>query len=159
MSPCITAGASTLVSGVLAFGLVLVPTVLMGSTLPVLVTYCVRTIPNIGRWTGALYYVNTLGSAIACILAGMFTMRLLGESGSVKAAACINTVVGTVALAYHFTKGAHESSGDPTNARRSPSDGVAAFFVRSSGVCRQTVKRFFGSQLFFCLPRRRRSLI
>ncbi len=110
-----TAGASTLVGGVLAFGLVLVPTVLMGSTLPVLVTYCVRTIPNIGRWTGALYYVNTLGSAIACILAGMFTMRLFGESGSVKAAACINTVVGTVALAYHFTKGAHESSGEPTS--------------------------------------------
>ena len=99
-----TAGASTLISGMLAFGLVLVPTVLMGSTLPVLVTYCVRLIPNIGRWTGALYYVNTLGSAIACIFAGVFTMRVLGESGSVRAAACINTIVGTVALVYHFTK-------------------------------------------------------
>jgi spermidine synthase len=107
-----TAGASTLTTGILAFALVLVPTVLMGSTLPVLVTYCVRVIPNIGRWTGALYYVNTLGSALACILAGMFTMRLLGESGSVRAAACINAVVGTVALVYHFARGTSARSGE-----------------------------------------------
>lgn len=109
-----TAGVSTFATGILAFALVLVPTVFMGSTLPVLVTYCVRVIPNIGRWTGALYYVNTLGSALACILAGMFTMRLLGESGSVRAAACINAVVGTVALVYHFARGTAASSAQRT---------------------------------------------
>ena len=96
-----TAGVNTLATGILAFVLLLVPTILMGSTLPVLVTYCVRVIPNIGRWTGSLYYVNTLGSAIACILAGMFFMRLLGESGCVKMAACVNTVVGATALIYY----------------------------------------------------------
>ena len=110
-----TVGASTLASGVLAFGLVLIPTVLMGSTLPVLVTYCVRIIPNIGRWTGALYYVNTLGSAISCILAGVIMMRVLGESGSVRAAACINAIVGSIALAYHFAKGQGELSRDSSS--------------------------------------------
>ena len=97
-----TAGANTLATGVLAFALVLIPTILMGSTLPILVTYCVRTIPNMGRWTGALYYVNTLGSAIACIIAAIFAMRLLAESGCVGLAACINTVVGVTALAFYY---------------------------------------------------------
>ena len=115
-----TAGASTLTTGILAFVLVLVPTVLMGSTLPVLVTYCVRAIPNIGRWTGALYYVNTLGSALACVLAGMFTMRVLGESGSVRLAACINAVVGAVALIYHFARGS-----DTTEAAQTRQDQIS----------------------------------
>ncbi len=97
-----TAGSRTFVTGILAFVLVLIPTMLMGSTLPVLVTYCVRTIPNMGRWTGGLYYVNTLGAAIACIVAATFTMRLLGESGCVYLAACINAVVGATALAWYF---------------------------------------------------------
>ncbi len=97
-----TAGANTLTAGALAFALLLIPTMLMGSTLPVLVTYCVRVIPNMGRWTGGLYYVNTLGSAAACIAAGVFTMRFLGESGCIYLAACINAAVGTAALAYYF---------------------------------------------------------
>ena len=49
-----TAGVNTVLTGLLAFVLLLVPTILMGSTLPLLVTYCVRMIPNIGRWTGGL---------------------------------------------------------------------------------------------------------
>jgi spermidine synthase len=97
-----TAGANTLATGVLAFVLVLIPTVLMGSTLPVLVTYCVRVIPNMGRWTGSLYCINTLGSAIACTAAATFAMRLLGESGCVEMAACINTIVGATALSYYY---------------------------------------------------------
>ena len=97
-----TAGSGTFVTGILAFVLVLIPTMLMGSTLPVLVTYCVRTVPNMGRWTGGLYYVNTLGAAVACIVAASFTMRAFGESGCVYLAACVNTIVGGTALAYHF---------------------------------------------------------
>ncbi len=93
-----TAGVSTLATGILAFALVLVPTLLMGMTLPVLVEYCVRTIPNVGRWTSSLYCVNTLGSAVGCFVAGIFLLSWLGQSGAVRFAACINAVVGIIAL-------------------------------------------------------------
>jgi spermidine synthase len=93
-----TAGTSTLLTGVCAFALVVTPTILMGSTLPILLAYLVRALPNMGRAAGMLYFVNTLGSATACFVAGQFTMRLLGMSGSVRLAASINAAVGFSAL-------------------------------------------------------------
>ena len=94
-----TAGTSTLLTGVCAFALVVTPTVLMGSTLPILLAYLIRTVPNMGCAAGILYFVNTLGSATACFVAGQFTMRLMGMSGSVRLAAGINAAVGISALA------------------------------------------------------------
>jgi spermidine synthase len=94
-----TAGTSTFLTGVCAFALVVTPTVLMGSTLPILLAYLIKTVPNMGRAAGILYFVNTLGSATACFVAGQFTMRLLGMSGSVRLAAGINAAVGLSALA------------------------------------------------------------
>ena len=61
-----TAGASTWRTGVCAFALIVAPTILMGSTLPMLLAYLVRRVPNMGRATSILYFVNTLGSAAAC---------------------------------------------------------------------------------------------
>jgi len=51
-SAVITAGAS--------FLLVLVPTILMGATLPLLVAHAVRHTGSVGRSVGMLYFVNTL---------------------------------------------------------------------------------------------------
>lgn len=94
-----TSGASTVLTGVCAFALIVTPTVLMGSTLPILVAYLIKRVPNTGRAAGVLYFVNTLGSATACFVAGRFTMRLLGMSGSVRLAAGINAAVALSALA------------------------------------------------------------
>ncbi|HEY3930446.1 MAG TPA: hypothetical protein VGL89_18885 [Candidatus Koribacter sp.] len=93
-----TAGASSLRTGMFAFALIVIPTVLMGSTLPILLAYQVRIVPNTGRATGMLYFVNTLGSATACFAAGEFTMRLLGMSGSVRLAAALNALVAISAM-------------------------------------------------------------
>jgi spermidine synthase len=93
-----TAGASLLVAGTATFGLLLLPTLLMGSTLPLLAAYLTRQTNNVGQSVGALYCVNTLGSAVACWLAAAFLMRDLGESGSVRLAAVMNGCVGVAAL-------------------------------------------------------------
>jgi len=93
-----TAGVSAGKAGALAFLLVLIPTLLMGSTLPILVSYLVQVFGNVGHSVGALYFVNTLGSACACFLAIVFTMGHLGESGSVALAAAINLTIGVSAL-------------------------------------------------------------
>jgi spermidine synthase len=54
----LTLGASALETGVLAFLLVLLPTCLMGATLPLLVAHLVRRYGNVGRSLGVLYFVN-----------------------------------------------------------------------------------------------------
>jgi spermidine synthase len=98
-----TAGTPALGTGVIAFALLLVPTALMGSTLPILTEHLVRISGNVGRSVGSLYFVNTLGSAAACFCAVVFLMYRFGESGSVLVAAGINAIVGLAVLILHFT--------------------------------------------------------
>jgi spermidine synthase len=93
-----TAGSTTLETGLISFVLLLVPTVLMGSTLPILTAHLVRISGNVGRSVGGLYFVNTLGSAAACFAAALTLMYRLGESGTVWLAAAINATVGMTAL-------------------------------------------------------------
>ncbi|HEY6488914.1 MAG TPA: fused MFS/spermidine synthase [Terracidiphilus sp.] len=93
-----TAGFSTTITGLATFALLLVPTLLMGSTLPLLVAHLVQRSANVGDSVGSLYSVNTLGSGVACLLASLFYMQWLGESGSVRMAASMNLLVGTAAL-------------------------------------------------------------
>lgn len=97
-----TAGSAPLQTGLIAFTLVVLPTVLMGSTLPILVSYAVRLSHNVGTSVGALYAANTLGSATACFCAGLFLMRWLGESKTVALAAGLNALVGATVLAWNF---------------------------------------------------------
>jgi spermidine synthase len=97
----LTAGASTAATGAIAFALLLAPTLLMGSTLPLLVEYFVRRTGNVGSSVGSLYSVNTFGSGAACLCAAVFIMRVFGESGTVRLAASFNCVVGLSAIALH----------------------------------------------------------
>jgi spermidine synthase len=99
-----TAGASLLNTAILSLALLLVPTMLMGSTLPFLTAYLVDRSRNVGRSVGLLYFVNTMGSAIACFVAGEVTMRLLGQSGSIALASAINFIAGSGALALHLSR-------------------------------------------------------
>jgi predicted membrane-bound spermidine synthase len=81
--------------GLLTFSLVVIPTVMMGFTLPLLVSHEVRKNGNVGSSVGQLYFVNTAGSAIASLAAAGFMMASLGETRSVFAAAVLNVAVAT----------------------------------------------------------------
>jgi spermidine synthase len=88
-----TLGADTLHTGLLTFVLVLVPTCLMGATMPLLVKHLVESQKNVGQSLGTLYFVNTLGSAVACFAAAWILLPQLGMQGSVNAAALLNLLV------------------------------------------------------------------
>ena len=94
-----TAGGSPLQTGFTTFLLVLLPTALMGATLPLLTAHLVSTSNNVGRSVGVLYFVNTLGSAVACFAAGLFLLGALGLSNTTRLAAVINIVLGAAVLA------------------------------------------------------------
>lgn len=139
-----TAGASLFWTTFLSFGLLLLPTMLMGSTLPMLVTHSVRRSRSVGGSLGLLYFVNTLGSATACFAAAAVMMAALGQSRSVAVAAAINGAVGLGALFvfyWHRTEPVIASAGDariavePTPEEREAllSLPIAALFVGASG--------------------------
>jgi predicted membrane-bound spermidine synthase len=97
-----SAAAPPLQTGLLSFALVVLPTMFMGATLPLLVAQLVRLSGNVGRSVGILYFVNTLGSAVACFIAAWFTMPQLGMFGSVLSAAALNILVGASVLALYL---------------------------------------------------------
>lgn len=94
-----TAGSGTWATGAWTFLLVLVPTTLMGATLPLLTAYLVDRSGHVGTSVGTLYFVNTLGSAAACIAAALFLLGWLGQAGTVQLAAALNLALGIGVLA------------------------------------------------------------
>ncbi|HZF00110.1 MAG TPA: fused MFS/spermidine synthase [Planctomycetota bacterium] len=90
--------------GGIALAAVLLPTLFMGGTLPILVTYSVRRSGNVGRSVGLLYFVNTLGSALGSLAAARGLLGLLGQAGTVHLAAGVNLVVAAVVLGVHLVR-------------------------------------------------------
>lgn len=96
-----TLAMSPLATFLVTFLLVLVPTLLMGSTLPLLVAHFVRSTGNVGKSVGTLYFVNTLGSAFASAAAVLYVMGHVGQTGSVRIAAALNVTVSLLAYVAH----------------------------------------------------------
>src|SRR6266446_457512 len=92
------------VSVALRFGLavlvLLVPTTLMGGTLPVLTRAFMGTDRGeLKRSLGLLYSLNTLGAVVGTALAGFFLIELVGIRASLWGTAAVNLALGAGALA------------------------------------------------------------
>ena len=85
---------------VISAAVLLVPTLVMGSTLPLLAaaTASGEERRSLGRSAGMLYAMNTLGAAVGCFLAGFVLIRAFGVMGALYAAAFLNLVVAICAL-------------------------------------------------------------
>lgn len=108
-------GAPLPVSAVVTLLLVIVPTMLMGATLPLLVGHLAQRSHSVGSAVGHLYYVNTLGAGAACLAATVALFPWLGMQGSVLVAVALNAAVSVGALAAHFLDRQEDS---PSSARR-----------------------------------------
>jgi predicted membrane-bound spermidine synthase len=84
---------------VVTFGILLVPTLGMGATLPILVAHHVRRSGNVGTAVGGLYFVNTLGSAAAALAASYTLMQALGQARVIWLAVACNVIVAITAWA------------------------------------------------------------
>lgn len=85
---------------VLAFALLLIPTALMGATLP-LATRGVRRAADVAgdsRAMGALYALNTIGAISGSLAAGFVFIGGVGITATVMIAAACNLVAGVAAL-------------------------------------------------------------
>jgi predicted membrane-bound spermidine synthase len=61
----------------------------------------VRRSGNVGRSVGVLYFVNTLGSALASAMAVFVLLGNLGQKRTVAVAACLNLLVSALAFQQH----------------------------------------------------------
>lgn len=113
----LTLGMSPAGTGLVTFLLVLVPTVLMGGTLPLLVAHLVRRSGNVGRSVGMLYFINTLGSAVASLAAVVVVLGKAGQAGTVTIAAAINVAVGLAVLVMHL-RSRTEAAAPPAEVAR-----------------------------------------
>ena len=83
----------------LALLVLLIPTILMGATLPVLVAALSRHDPRVGRSTALLYGLNTLGAVAGVFLATFVLFPRLGLFGTSLFGAVLDAAVGVLALA------------------------------------------------------------
>src|SRR5207253_689371 len=99
-------GQAPLVAGgvraALAFAVLLVPTALMGATLPLAVrgVRLTRGDTRADAWAmGLLYATNTAGAIVGCLLSGFLLIGRLGLTETIAAAAAANGLAGLGALA------------------------------------------------------------
>lgn len=76
----------------------LVPTFLMGGTLPLLVRGFVKTLPELGRATSRLYGINTLGAMTGTLMAGYFLLPKFGIVIATFTGVVINLGIAVVVL-------------------------------------------------------------
>jgi predicted membrane-bound spermidine synthase len=98
----LTLRASAGVIALVTFLMVLLPTMLMGSTLPLLVAHFTRGSGNVGASVGTLYFVNTLGSAFASLGSVLVLFGHLGQTNTVRLAALLNVLACLTALVFAF---------------------------------------------------------
>jgi len=93
-----TAGSPYALDFVLSFALLLLPTLLMGMTLPLLSQAFVTRVETSGQVIGLLYGINTFGAAIGALASGYVLMGWYGFGGALLVAAALNFFVGAGAV-------------------------------------------------------------
>ncbi|MCK4373757.1 MAG: fused MFS/spermidine synthase, partial [Candidatus Brocadiae bacterium] len=88
----------SLVRFVMAFLVLIVPTSLMGGTLPVIIRAYVVGGKRLGRDVASLYSANNIGAFIGCVAAGYVLLEIFGPTGTLRLAALLNFAVVAMAL-------------------------------------------------------------
>jgi spermidine synthase len=79
----------------------MVPTTMMGATLPVLVRHAYAGREHFGWTTGRLYAVNTLGAVFGSFIGGFVLIPVWGQSATIYAAAAVNLLIFSVVFLFH----------------------------------------------------------
>jgi len=131
----LTVHASLPLVGLAVFGLLLVPTGLMGATLPMLCGHLYQHYRNVGKSVGLLYCINTLGSAAACFITADVLFVVGGQQAAVIVAAACNFLVGILTSGYAARTAERSGAGPvapPAEALAPQGRAVAAAAERGS---------------------------
>lgn len=81
---------------------ILIPTTLMGGTLPVMSKFIIRQIQEVGAKVGLLYFLNTVGAILGTLIGGYFIIHTLGLDFSMQLFSFVNLIIGVVT--YYLSK-------------------------------------------------------
>lgn len=135
-------GAITAARFLMALAVLVIPTVLMGATLPLVVKSSAFRNSDLGRRMAMLYASNTVGAIAGTLISGLYLIPRHGIRKSFLIAACVNLIVAAVAIVAGLLRGRGPEPADPEPAR---SGGVLA------SPARQTVLIVFGLSGFASL--------
>jgi spermidine synthase len=130
----------------LAFAILLLPTSMMGATLPIVLKSSLIRGHSLGGSVGLLYAINTFGAIAGTVGAGFFLIATYGVQASIQVAAGINLAIGVVALGYSLFVQAEKAAATAVpdeavsmvagEARASRGRGkIVAFAFGVSGLC------------------------
>jgi len=102
----------------MAMAVLIIPTMLMGGTLPVLARFVIRRREQAGSGAGVLYFANTAGAVLGCFAAGFLLIPLLGLRDAILVAAVLNGLVFVFAvlLSRHFGEPLDFTDAEPRSA-------------------------------------------
>jgi predicted membrane-bound spermidine synthase len=87
-----------LLKAALSVTLLLLPTVLMGGTLPLLAAWLQRQSADAGRWSARFYSTNSLGAVAGAWFAGFILVRTMGLVSTLQMTALANVLIGLTAI-------------------------------------------------------------
>lgn len=82
----------------ISFAAILVPTTLMGGTLPILTKLVTRSLGELRARVAGLYFVNSAGAVIGVLVAEFWWIPVYGLDATVLGGAVLNGMVGGIAL-------------------------------------------------------------
>ncbi len=90
----------------LSFSALIIPTTLLGGTLPALVKYLASSSGRVGFHTAVPYAVNTIGAVAGCLATGFFLLYFLGLTTTLYTAGSLDLVVGASIFLIYCRRGA-----------------------------------------------------
>jgi spermidine synthase len=129
--PSASLGGTSLFYLFSAFAVLLVPTTLMGATLPLLARHTVHSEQQIGRRIGLLYAFNTAGAVAGALLGALLLLPKFGLSITVWIAAAINLQVGLLALSLSKSAIDKSDTAEPP-AKNTPPQAAESWQLRAA---------------------------
>ena len=122
----------------LAFLVMLVPTLMMGAAFPLVASVFARQSKHVGKSVGTAYCSNTIGGVVGSILGGFVLIPVLGIQGTIFAAVAISVLVGAAFLVSTGT-----GSAKPGDRRSLPgSNGGSRVYHPSLGPADDDLRSF-----------------
>ena len=118
-----TTAALTFIRFFFCFAILIVPTTLMGATLPIIVKSSLIHNGQLGERVSFLYASNTAGAIAGTLTAGFYLMGSVGMAGSFRIAAAINLLVGMAASLTAFALSGDRTIVEETRAHSHSASG------------------------------------
>ncbi|MDI6793933.1 MAG: fused MFS/spermidine synthase [bacterium] len=91
-----------------SFVLLLIPTTLMGATLPVISRFFISNLTGVGSKVGYLYGLNTLGAVLGSFGAGFIMLQIFGLAATTYLAAVINLGIAGLVISFNSRIGKYK---------------------------------------------------